>query len=172
MEVVKIKYKDKIGRTTTKTIIKTECDYCGIKFDYNGGLSHYNRTKNHYCGVDCQKKVNRKHGYSGTYEYDIWCNASRRAKRKGIEFNIEPSDIVIPDKCLILNIDLIKNETDCHGPKDNSPSLDRINNNEGYIKGNIRIISNRANRIKADSSMDEIEKIYKDYIKLKTDGRI
>ena len=47
-------------------------------------------------------------------------------------------------------------------PLDSSPSLDRINPKYWYIKWNIRIISNRANRIKSDASIEEIRLILKD----------
>ena len=80
-----------------------------------------------------------------------------RARKSGTEFNLELKDIIIPTKCPILDIDIFVCEG---GMKDNSPSIDRIDNNKGYIKGNIQIISNRANRIKSDSSLEELEKLF------------
>ena len=148
------------------------CDSCEKPFDYKGGQSHYKRSKNHYCSRSCQ---NVKHGMSRRvdkeYRYEVWCHASRRAKKKGFEFNLTPQDIPeIPEYCPILNIKLKKHNG--LGPKDNSPSLDRIDTTKGYIVGNVRIISNRANRIKSDSTFDEIELLYKDYQKLKQNGNI
>jgi hypothetical protein len=43
--------------------------------------------------------------------------------------------------------------------RDKKPTLDRINNDEGYIRGNVAIISFRANRIKSDASADELQAI-------------
>jgi hypothetical protein len=58
-----------------------------------------------------------------------------------------------------LNIEL------CWGfPKDSSPSLDRIDSKQGYTYENCQIISNRANRIKSDASVDELELVVK-YLK-------
>jgi hypothetical protein len=39
--------------------------------------------------------------------------------------------------------------------KENSPSFDRVDPKLGYIKGNVQIISARANRIKNDGTAEE-----------------
>jgi hypothetical protein len=39
----------------------------------------------------------------------------------------------------------------------NSPSIDRIDPERGYVKGNIKIISFRANQIKSDASHQELK---------------
>jgi hypothetical protein len=81
-----------------------------------------------------------------------------RAKRKGFEFNLTIADIVMPIECPILGVKL---EYVCgKGGSWNSPSLDRIDSLKGYIKGNVQIISKRANIIKNDATIDEIEKVY------------
>lgn len=40
-----------------------------------------------------------------------------------------------------------------------SPSLDRIKPELGYVKGNIRVISFKANSIKNDASIEELRQI-------------
>lgn len=40
-----------------------------------------------------------------------------------------------------------------------APSIDRINQDSGYTKDNIRVISWRANHIKNDATLEELEKI-------------
>lgn len=42
---------------------------------------------------------------------------------------------------------------------DDSYSLDRIDSSRGYVKGNIWVISLRANRIKNDSTVEELRLI-------------
>jgi hypothetical protein len=42
---------------------------------------------------------------------------------------------------------------------DNSPSLNRIDNDKGYVKGNVEILSNRANRLINDGTLEEFRKI-------------
>lgn len=88
-------------------------------------------------------------------EKTIFIAAKKRAKDKQVDFSIEVEDIVIPDFCPILkNIRLEMSRT---GWKtDNSPSLDRIIPELGYIKGNIQVISDRANRMKSNSTFDEM----------------
>lgn len=43
--------------------------------------------------------------------------------------------------------------------RNNSPSLDRINNKKGYVKGNVAVISMRANHVKADGTTAELTAI-------------
>lgn len=138
------------------------CDTCGKTFLYKGGLSHFNRTKKHYCSVNCQ---NIKHGLSRRNStdkrYNIWCNVKKRTKKSNVEFNLNLEDIPeIPEYCPVLGIKIIANKLP--GPLDSSPSLDRINPKLGYIKGNVRIISNRANRIKSDATLEELKLVLKD----------
>lgn len=79
--------------------------------------------------------------------------AKARAKKKGIDFDITVDDIEIPTHCPILGVELSRGTKES---KDNAPSLDRINSKRGYIKGNVHVISWRANRIKNDASREEV----------------
>ena len=89
-------------------------------------------------------------------------SCKNRAKKKGWEFNIDESDIHIPKYCPILNIELIPGGM---GKQSfNSPSIDRIDSNKGYIKGNVRIISLRANMMKNDADLQELEEFCKNVL--------
>jgi hypothetical protein len=84
--------------------------------------------------------------------------ARQRAKSKNIEFTITKDDIEIPNICPVLGIPLIKGKGKL---TDNSPTIDRIDNTKGYVKGNVAIISYRANLLKNSSSIKEMELILK-----------
>ena len=79
-----------------------------------------------------------------------------RAKQKGFEHNIELNDIKIPDNCPLLEIPLIKGKKSV---QENSPTLDRIDSSKGYIKGNVWVISYKANTIKSNATPEELLRI-------------
>jgi len=80
----------------------------------------------------------------------------RRARDKGIEFSLTCDDLTIPEKCPILGIPLAR--SGAH-KQDNSPSFDRVDNTKGYTKDNVQVISWRANRLKADATLEEVQAI-------------
>jgi len=111
-------------------------------------IQEYNKLKreNNKTKCLCQEMVGR---------------AKRRAKIKNINFDISFKDVfnIIPDICPYLKVPF----TYFSDTKkiDYSMSLDRIDNKKGYIIGNIQIISFRANCIKNESNLFELEKLIK-----------
>lgn len=99
----------------------------------------------------------------GKPENMMLSHAKARAKRKGLEFAIDISDIVIPKHCPVLGIPIGKQYGNAN---DNSAELDRVDNSKGYIRGNIMIISRRANRIKNDASVLELMMLSRFYQEL------
>lgn len=107
--------------------------------------------------VDINAAIHRKHGGAVggqlTPEYRLWLNAKRRAQEKGVEFTIRVSDVRIPEKCPLLGVPLVLN-----GPlQSNSASVDEVVPGLGYIPQNFQIISWRANTIKSDATIEELE---------------
>ena len=84
----------------------------------------------------------------------LWRGAKRRAVTKNLDFNIEVSDIIVPEFCPILGLPLRINR----GIKDNSISLDRVDPSKGYIKGNILVISYLANSMKRNANFETLQK--------------
>lgn len=81
-------------------------------------------------------------------------SAKQRALAKGLMFDIHYDDIQIPNLCPVLKIPLIPSVDGQYS--DNSPSLDRKIPYLGYTKGNVQVISMRANRLKSDANSAEI----------------
>jgi len=82
--------------------------------------------------------------------------ARRRAKVAGLPFNLTVGDIIIPEYCPVLGIKLEPGSKKYHAA---SPSLDRIVPEKGYVKGNVAVISFRANRLKGDGTIEELERV-------------
>ncbi len=142
--------------------IKFICNMCNKEKIWNRGMWSFTRIKHHKCNECKPIKSNRK-------ENKICKKAIERARKKGLDLDIKPSDILIPEFCPVLGIKInINNKTACY----DSPSIDRINPNLGYIKGNIRIISNRANMLKNNATVEEMELILKDLKKIYNIGEV
>jgi len=77
-----------------------------------------------------------------------------RSLKNGIPFNIELSDLEIPEICPVLHIPIRLSKTGKQ--TGNSPSIDKIIPEFGYTKGNIQIVSNRANKMKSDATPLEL----------------
>lgn len=83
----------------------------------------------------------------------VW-NAKRRAKEKGLEFNLTDKDLVPHKRCPYLDLEL---HYEGGKPReDSTASLDRIDNSKGYIKGNVEVISDLANRMKNSASLEQL----------------
>jgi hypothetical protein len=85
--------------------------------------------------------------------------AANRCKEAGIPFDITVEDLMpAPLHCPVFGyrLDWYK---DGRGAADDSPSIDRLIPEDGYTAGNVQIISNKANRIKNDSNLEELRKV-------------
>ncbi|MBS7457681.1 hypothetical protein [Coralloluteibacterium stylophorae] len=78
-----------------------------------------------------------------------------RARKRGIEFDLTHEDVPIPACCPVLGIPLYRAiGAKAQGP--NSPSLDRIDPNRGYVRGNVLVVSSKANSIKNNATPREL----------------
>jgi hypothetical protein len=109
----------------------------------------------------------KANGHKQQVEYYLFHGAKARARRKGLDFDIVLSDIVIPKRCPLLQIELHRNQAS----EPSSPSLDRKDSSLGYVKGNVWVISHRANTIKNDASLEELTAIGARAEKILAEGR-
>jgi hypothetical protein len=88
--------------------------------------------------------------------YIMYHNAKRRSKEFGLPFDLDWKAIEIPDVCPVLGIPMFKGAA---GGCENSPSLDRIHPEKGYVNGNVTVISAKANRLKNDGTLEDFQAI-------------
>tara|TARA_A100001011_G_scaffold255695_1_gene263954 strand:- start:388 stop:924 length:537 start_codon:yes stop_codon:yes gene_type:complete len=118
---------------------------------------------------DCEKnKANKRYRLNPIPQ--LIYSFKRRAKRQKVPFALTVEDMTNLLKnagniCPVLGVKMTITELGS-GDTDYSPSFDRIYPKKGYIKGNIVIVSNKANRIKTDATVDEIRKVADFYEKL------
>lgn len=143
---------DKWGNA--KWLIKCKCGKTAIRWGSNlrvnkvssCGCYNYNTTHGH-----CRN-------YTSTPEYGLWKHAKNRANKYGLEFTLKVEDIHIPKRCPVLGILLVQHKVKA---KPNSPSIDKVVPREGYTKKNTWVISRRANSIKSNASLIELQRLVK-----------
>lgn len=92
------------------------------------------------------------------WEATVLINVRLRAKREQLDYDLTSSDIIIPSRCPILGIPIIKGGRPLCA---SNPSIDRKDPSKGYTKDNIWIISWRANRLKSDGTLQEFQYLVK-----------
>ena len=82
--------------------------------------------------------------------------ARKRAKAKGIVFELKLEDIDIPEFCPVFGTRLDGSSKAPSMINTTAPSIDRLDSSCGYTKDNIRIICARANSLKGNATAEEI----------------
>lgn len=176
---LKKEQKDFSKNKKTRDGLKYECKLCSYLRFRNYCKLYPNKAKNYWKkyrvkNIDFLKDYKKKYDFwhkkeAKESEYRrrlnypqkyLFMSVKKRAKNKKLDFNLCLEDIKIPLFCPVLNIPLI---FDKNGRTDNSPSVDRINNSKGYIKGNIIIVSWRVNYLKNNAKLQELQMIVKFY---------
>jgi hypothetical protein len=127
-----------------------QCSHCRVIFE----RTSLNMT---WC-----LKCNNKRVKECTPEYKMHQRAKQRAKAKGLEFNINVLDIVIPQLCPILGTPMVVHKGKSGAYRD-SASLDRKDSSRGYTRDNIWVISQMANAMKGAADQAEL-KAFADWI--------
>jgi hypothetical protein len=90
--------------------------------------------------------------------------AKRRAVRANVPFTLTLDYMInfAPDYCPVFGTQLLwgpGSKKNPGKPESNSPSIDRIIPEKGYVEGNVAIISTRANSIKQNATCKELYKV-------------
>lgn len=120
-------------------------------FHKHDGCKH---GRNSICKT-CRKPVCKQQYRRTRIAYRLFYAAKYRAQRLGIPFHIQLKDVVVPVTCPVLGVPL-------HYKTKYSPSIDRINPKKGYVRGNVRVISKRANTLKNNGTLWEFQRIVND----------
>ncbi len=128
-----------------------KCRKCSQLKSFN----EFHKHKQGFCGYyhickECRKPIEKAQWASVDIRVKILARAKSRAIRKNRKFNLTIDDIIIPENCPVFGI-----------PMD-IPSIDRIDSSKDYTKDNVRIISNRANILKSNATIAELELVLAD----------
>ena len=144
-----------VSQETEKTLTK-KCSSCKKVKDATD--FYKDKTKSHGLSSRCKECSGKARlAYQrDNLEVVMFTSARKRARKKGLDFDITVDDIVIPHRCPCLDIVLKANE---EFASDSSPSLDRIDSSKGYTKDNIWVVSKRANTIMSNATPAELHLI-------------
>jgi hypothetical protein len=107
----------------------------------------------------CTYRMNHRRPYQIEWakqnpEKYLFGSARDRARRENLDFDITLDDIVVPVICPYLKIPLVLKLG--QGKLETNPSIDRIDSSKGYVKGNVQVISKKANTMKSNASKEEL----------------
>lgn len=130
--------------------IKT-CPKCGVPKP----LSEFPKDKKKGFYSTCKRCKNLKY-QDDSIAARLLYGAQTRANSKGIPCTIVETDVLVPDTCPVLGIPIIRGIGKlCQ----NSPTIDCLRPELGYVPGNINVISFRANTIKNNATLEELETV-------------
>jgi len=109
--------------------------------------------KKHAAKLNDRAKEYQRRVRENQPETYLWRAAKRRAAERGLAFTIDLADVVIPAVCPLLGVPLRAGRGVVSA---RSPTLDRKDAALGYVKGNVWVISHRANTIKQDATVEEL----------------
>ena len=164
-------YNDYFGKSKyRRKVARVKCD-CGTievrRFDHvkSGRTKHCKR-----CSAKTTIKDNPNHGWLthnnqtiGLLSKTFFSTYRNGAKRRGIEFNISQQYAwnlfeKQENKCALTGMDITLSPDICESNPAYAKftaSLDRKDNNKGYVEGNVQWVHKEINRFKNDYSMSE-----------------
>ena len=139
-------------------------------------FSEFHKIKRNNDGLHSRCKPCQMEHRDNMCKFKKWFIRKRsRARCNGIEFTIEPTDIPgvkirrfkvrgkwtweateYPKICPVLEVEIDWDKKKVAWALFNSPSLDRDNPTNGYIKGNVMIMSKLANSMKQNATTEQL----------------
>lgn len=156
----------KRGHVTWRYVISMACTECSREYgrkwtaenpERMRELQRNWRLRNRPAGAGWQRRRRKL-----DYVRALLRNAKDRAKARGVPFSLKVTDITIPEVCPIFGTPLSIHDDN----RWTSPSIDRIVPAKGYVRENIIVVSMRANWLKGDGTIEELERIVEFYKEL------
>ena len=148
------------------TTIVRMCRTCGVRYPLDSYPIHgpSKKGRNTQCAF-CIARYAKK--YNKDPRRRMLISSKCRTYSKDIEHTIKLKDIDLPKTCKYLGVEIDYRQASERGTRRacNGPSIDRIDNSKGYIPGNIQTISDLANRMKQEATIDQLVAFAKGVLK-------
>lgn len=129
-----------------------KCAYCGSEMEFK---RKEDEKMKRFCSTRCREHHYRKHTHQGWASTKVG-SLKQSAKKRGIDFDMTAEDLLEigqPKVCKYLGMEL---DYAADSIKPESASVNRIDPRKGYVRGNIEIISNKANSMLLDATPEEL----------------
>ena len=138
-------------------VLWRKCRRCGVARPLKSFREQVIGSKSYlkYICKRCDTQLH-KEWYKKNPVLQLLQNARARAKKHKVPFNLVAEDIRIPPLCPVLGIAMPLGNRRNHVF---APTVDRLVPELGYVRGNIRIISHRANMLKSNAGLEELEAV-------------
>jgi len=132
----------------------SKCNHCGTQLTNSNWWPSFRKNSTYTC-KDCGRRLCAERTLNNVPRY-LLTKAKSRAKQYRIPFTITEQDVMVPEVCPVLGIELQTQVGRGKGHAAASPTLDRLDPNRGYVPGNVCVISFRANQLKNNATPNEL----------------
>lgn len=98
--------------------------------------------------LKCKNAMSKASYHNSSREQKIFNRARSRSVKKGVPFTLDINLIEVPEVCPVFGT-----------PFEEDYSIDRMEPHKGYTPDNVNIISLRANVVKGNATLEELEAI-------------
>jgi hypothetical protein len=146
---------------------KLKCSMCHEKlpkksFARSGRDGHQSSCKNCLKKYKIEYRKKLKKDPKARILHNMMKNSRSRAKKLNLPFDLSKKFLnsIFQTYCPVFGIPFYMEPQEQGDPANPfTPSIDRVDNNKGYIRTNVRIICFRANRLKSNATVEELENV-------------